>query len=379
MEDYVLLRKHEKIQEEEKNKMVNDGADQPVQTESQDETLERKKGRGPTLMNNVYTRRPDEKKIIKLNCELQAIADDDKVLSEFRNFLGTLSRQSVPLDCINWRRFPEKRKDELWSFVKTKYDIPEEGRTYTLRTIGALWRLHKARIKTDHYHKYDNDDDRLKNRPDVIPVEEFKVLLNYWGDEEVQRRSRENAENRQKIVETHTAGRKSFAQIGEQIKIEKNIPPEQLAPKGEIYEKTRKRDPKCKYKTKIDEEDDNGEPVKKPSHGPNWLLGRSGKCRTTKKAQEEKLLTTSTANVDELRKTITKEVMAEMDRKICEKMKRIMEKLGDINPDFKNLDVEELWADDASEDDEEDNGVEENKSEEDDIGEEGDGHEDDNN
>ena len=69
-------------------------------------------------MNNVYTRRPDEKKIIKLNCELQAIADDDKVLSEFRNFLGILSRQSVPLDCINWRRFPEKRKDELWSFVK---------------------------------------------------------------------------------------------------------------------------------------------------------------------------------------------------------------------------------------------------------------------
>ena len=32
------------------------------------------------------------------------------------------------------------------------------------------------------------------------------------------------------------------------------------------------------------------------------------KCRKTKKAQEEKLLTTSTANVDEVRKTITKEV-----------------------------------------------------------------------
>ena len=59
-------------------------------------------------MNNVYTRSPDEKKIIKLNCELEA--DDDKVLSEFKNFLGTLSRQSVPpLDCINWRKFPEKQ------------------------------------------------------------------------------------------------------------------------------------------------------------------------------------------------------------------------------------------------------------------------------
>ncbi|WOH08825.1 hypothetical protein DCAR_0728275 [Daucus carota subsp. sativus] len=244
---------------------------------------------------------------------------------------------------------PSKKKPVKKSSKRgTKYDIPEEGRTYTLRTIGSLWRLHKARIKKDHYFKYDNDDDRLKNKPEVIPVEEFKVLLNYWADEEVQ-------------------------------KTEKKIPPEQLAPKGEIYEITHKRDPKRKYKTNPDAEDENGEPVKKPSHGPNWLLGRSGKCRKTNKAQEEKLLTTSTANVDELRKTITKEVMAEMDRKMCEKMKRVMAKLGDINPDFKNLDVEELWAGDASEDDEEDNGEDDNNSEEDDIGEEGHGDEDDNN
>ncbi|XP_063948192.1 protein PAF1 homolog [Daucus carota subsp. sativus] len=274
----------------------------PVQTESQDEALERKKGRGPTLMNNVYTRRPDEKKIIKLNFELQAIADDDKVLSEFKNFLGTLSRQSVPLDCINWRRFPEKRKDELWSFVKTKYDIPEEGRTYTLRTIGSLWRLHKTRIKKDHYFKYDNDDDRLKNKPEVIPVEELKVLLNYWADEEVQ-------------------------------KTEKKIPPEQLAPKGNIYEITHKRDPKRKYKTNPDAEDENEEPVKKTKPWTELAFGQI----------------------------------------------RVMAKLGDINPDFKNLDVEDLWAGDASEEDEEDNGEDDNNSEEDDIGEEGHEDEDDNN
>ncbi|WOH14938.1 hypothetical protein DCAR_0934468 [Daucus carota subsp. sativus] len=139
-------------------------------------------------------------------------------------------------------------------------------------------------------------------------------------------------------------------------KIEKNILPEQLAPKGEIYEKTRKRDPKRKYK-KIEK-----------NILPEQLAPKGEIYEKTRKRDPKRKY-----------KTITKEVMAEMDRKMCEKMKRIMEKLGDINPDFKNLDVEELWADDASEDDEEDNGVEENKSEEDDIGEEGDGHEDDNN
>lgn len=69
-------------------------------------------------MNDVYRRRPVERKVIKLNCKLQAIADDDKVLSEFTNVLGTLARQSVPLDCLSWHKFPEQQKEELWSFVK---------------------------------------------------------------------------------------------------------------------------------------------------------------------------------------------------------------------------------------------------------------------
>ena len=67
-------------------------------------------------MNDVYTRQ--EKKVIKLNEHLQAIADDDKVLSEFTNFLGTLARQSIPLTYVSWHKFPDERKTELWEFIK---------------------------------------------------------------------------------------------------------------------------------------------------------------------------------------------------------------------------------------------------------------------
>lgn len=41
-------------------------------------------------------------------------------------------------------------------------------------------------IKKDRYMKYTNDDDKIKNKPDVISLEEFKVLLKYWVDEKVQ-------------------------------------------------------------------------------------------------------------------------------------------------------------------------------------------------
>lgn len=70
--------------------------------------------------------------------------------------------------------------------LHTKYAVPGEGWTYSLRTIGALWRLHKSMIKKDRYMKYTNDDDKIKNKPDVISLEEFKVLLKYWVDEKVQ-------------------------------------------------------------------------------------------------------------------------------------------------------------------------------------------------
>ena len=69
-------------------------------------------------MNDVYTRRPEANKVIKVNSEFQCVADDDKVLSEFSNFLGTLARQAVPLDVINWHKYPQQQKDELWSYVK---------------------------------------------------------------------------------------------------------------------------------------------------------------------------------------------------------------------------------------------------------------------
>ncbi|KAL6541299.1 hypothetical protein OROHE_011007 [Orobanche hederae] len=107
-----------------------------------------------------------------------------------------------------------------------------------------------------------------------------------------------------------------------QKKAEKKIEPEKLAPKDDIYVKTSKRKSCRQYKTP-NVEDGSGEQVKKPSL-PNWLLGRSGKCRKTKQDQQHKLLSSSTStDLNDLKKTIREEIMVEMqemvDRKVSEK------------------------------------------------------------
>lgn len=48
------------------------------------------------------------------------------------------------------------------------------------------WRGYKSRVKKAHYTAYKTDEERIKNRPDGIPLAEFKLLLMYWGDEDVQ-------------------------------------------------------------------------------------------------------------------------------------------------------------------------------------------------
>ncbi|WOH00508.1 hypothetical protein DCAR_0519873 [Daucus carota subsp. sativus] len=65
---------------------------------------------------------------------------------------------------------------------RARFDIPEDGRKWVYTTLSVAWKLHKARVKKAYYTKYDNDEERLENRPDRVPLEDFKMLLKYWGD-----------------------------------------------------------------------------------------------------------------------------------------------------------------------------------------------------
>lgn len=44
-------------------------------------------------------------------------------------------------------------------------------------------------------------------------MEQFKTLLQYWGDEDVQKKAETNANNRRQVKDMHNAGRTTFAQI----------------------------------------------------------------------------------------------------------------------------------------------------------------------
>ena len=41
-------------------------------------------------------------------------------------------------------------------------------------------------MKRDHYYKYPTDEERLEKRPQDVPLEDFKLLLKYWGDPSIK-------------------------------------------------------------------------------------------------------------------------------------------------------------------------------------------------
>ncbi|KAL8097245.1 hypothetical protein AgCh_030391 [Apium graveolens] len=303
MERYLELREREKEAEMEGELEAEMEVDAPAE--------KIKKPRGKSKMKHVHTR--GEKREIVLSKLGQPISDDDRLLSEFSNFLG----------------------------ITDKYIISKEGYKYVMTTMCDQSRGYKASIKKDHYSKYDTDELRLQNRPREVPLKDFKILLNYWGDEKVQKRARKNAEAQNKITETHTVGPRSFAQVCHKMAIKRERlakPDEQIVPisDADVYVKTRKRDAKREYKLPTDVVEKKIEDVKKnlkdgnidavnelvragKEHSRSYLVGRLIQKKESK-GDEEKM----DWNVRELRDSI----------------KVMMSKLAEKNPELQ-IDIEE--------------------------------------
>lgn len=80
-----------------------------------------KRFRGPTRMDRVHTRSIDKRVVIDMNAKFQPVSEDDRVVTEFGNFLGTISKRCVSLTYADWRHVPSNLKDTMWNYVKVTY------------------------------------------------------------------------------------------------------------------------------------------------------------------------------------------------------------------------------------------------------------------
>ncbi|KAL6569228.1 hypothetical protein OROHE_003509 [Orobanche hederae] len=189
---YIALRERQK-QNIEAEFRREDVGDTSLQNASEGEQVEAgpKKYRRRSKMLKVHARSPAEKKFVKLSKRGQPV--------ETRRLE---SRHVVPDDL----------KKRMLEYTLERFDIAPEGKKWVYKTLNSSWRTHKSRVKQIHYSQLDNDEERIRNRPDNISLEDFK-LLKYWSDDAVKTLAEDNKARRNNYIETHTLGSKSLAKL----------------------------------------------------------------------------------------------------------------------------------------------------------------------
>ncbi|GAB2290611.1 hypothetical protein Dimus_024893 [Dionaea muscipula] len=136
-----------------------------------DDSKKGKKTRGRTMKAGIHALTEKDQKAIIMNANFQPIGPDEKTVSDFVEFLGTLSRTSdlCPLTVDKWtdmNKVYKDAKEKMWDYVK-------------------------GRLKRDHYTPYETTKMRWKNRPEDVPDEDFKFLLKKWKDPKYKTRMEE--------------------------------------------------------------------------------------------------------------------------------------------------------------------------------------------
>ncbi|CAH1428093.1 unnamed protein product [Lactuca virosa] len=178
--------------------------------------------------------------------------------------LGTIARTHsyAPLICTSWHKVPHK--DKIWEYVLGKYDVPDDAKTWVLRTIGNLYKVYKCRFKKKHFYQFKDNKTRWKNRPECIPQEEFSKLLVLWNKKDAAKRCLRAKEIRKSLKNMHTAGPKSFARIRDEMKNED--PNKEFPTLSQMFERTRKRTDGRVYVDTYDDTTNKIEQMKKYEH-----------------------------------------------------------------------------------------------------------------
>uniref|UniRef100_A0A803MQV7 Transposase n=1 Tax=Chenopodium quinoa TaxID=63459 RepID=A0A803MQV7_CHEQI len=192
------------------------------------------------MLPKVHAQTRDEREVIILNSLGQPVGPTRKIVQEFKQFLGTVARDSelAPLNYIN---FPSLLTlDKMWEYVQA---------------INGSWKAHKCFTKRNYFSAYPTDALRWFHKPDTISEPQFRELLQYWHSKEAEEISKINKDNRQMLDDMHTMGRNSYAILRHKLK--QQDPDKQEPSQARVYKESRKRTVGRKYLTNHEKIEEN--------------------------------------------------------------------------------------------------------------------------
>jgi len=97
---------------------------------------QKKKGRGISRLDDIFSRTPDMPKIkIMLNEYGQPVGENSRRLA---GAIGIQARRTLPLGCDDWRLVDAKKKLEVWENIKVAAIYGSEFFPYCTKLLAAI-------------------------------------------------------------------------------------------------------------------------------------------------------------------------------------------------------------------------------------------------
>ncbi|KAK8289692.1 hypothetical protein V6Z11_D07G204500 [Gossypium hirsutum] len=132
-------------------------------TEVQTENDGTHRGRGCTLLRELYELDPVERVKVGRNSFGQPVGLEARLLA---GYLGILARNAnmLPINYESWHKMPDSNKNQALDNIKARFALKVSD-TYVKKALGKRWRDHKSTLKKDYYKTKTPLKKKLQNVP----------------------------------------------------------------------------------------------------------------------------------------------------------------------------------------------------------------------
>ncbi|PPR83021.1 hypothetical protein GOBAR_AA37692 [Gossypium barbadense] len=188
-----------------------------------------RRGRGCTLLKDLYELNPVERVKVSRNSYGQPIGSEARLLA---GYLGIISRNAnmLPINYESWHHMPDSNKNQALDNIK-------RSPMTISRRHWEKWRDHKSSLKKLYFKKDISLEKKLRNVPLGMLRYQWEDAIRFWNSKKGEDCERVGTSCRKKQKFTHTARPRSFSSVAEA----EEISPGQKVGRLQLFEITHKK------------------------------------------------------------------------------------------------------------------------------------------
>ncbi|KAH1083066.1 hypothetical protein J1N35_022827 [Gossypium stocksii] len=119
--------------------------------EFQTESGGSRRGRGRTLLKDLYNLNPVERVRVSKNIHGQPVGFEARLLV---GYMGIIARNAnmLPINYKSWHHMPDSNKNQALDNIKERFAL-EVSDAYIKKALGKRWRDHKSTLKKEYFKK----------------------------------------------------------------------------------------------------------------------------------------------------------------------------------------------------------------------------------